>query len=66
MKTYRLPNQKVLPFLQPYIALQAVESYYQRVIGSGDYYNLYHEEKIDNLNHLAIYYLDHIEQFYYF
>ncbi|WP_162032977.1 non-ribosomal peptide synthetase [Chryseobacterium potabilaquae] len=26
-----------------------------------DYYNLYHEEKIDNLNHLAIYYLDHIE-----
>ncbi|CAA7196039.1 Dimodular nonribosomal peptide synthase [Chryseobacterium potabilaquae] len=27
-----------------------------------DSYNLYHEEKIDNLNRLAMYYLDHIEQ----
>ncbi|CAA7388346.1 Gramicidin S synthase 2 [Chryseobacterium fistulae] len=27
-----------------------------------DSYNLYHEEKIDNLNHLAMYYLDHIEK----
>lgn len=45
IKTYQLPNQQVLPFLQPYIALQVVESYYQRVIGSGDYYNLYHASK---------------------
>ncbi|CAA7196944.1 Tyrocidine synthase 3 [Chryseobacterium potabilaquae] len=27
-----------------------------------DSYNLYHEEKIDNLNHLAMYYLDHIDK----
>ncbi|CAA7197472.1 Gramicidin S synthase 2 [Chryseobacterium potabilaquae] len=27
-----------------------------------DSYNLYHEDKIDNLNSLAIYYLDHIEE----
>ncbi|CAA7197253.1 Tyrocidine synthase 3 [Chryseobacterium potabilaquae] len=27
-----------------------------------DYYNLYHEEKIDNLNHLAMYYLNHIDE----
>ncbi|CAA7197515.1 Tyrocidine synthase 3 [Chryseobacterium potabilaquae] len=27
-----------------------------------DYYNLYHEEKIDNLNRLAMYYLDHMEE----
>ncbi|CAA7392604.1 non-ribosomal peptide synthetase [Chryseobacterium fistulae] len=26
-----------------------------------DYYNLYHKDKIDNLNRLAMYYLDHIE-----
>ncbi|WP_094604499.1 hypothetical protein SPSIL_052650 [Sporomusa silvacetica DSM 10669] len=42
IRKYQLSNQRVLGFLQPHIALDVIQNYYQQVIGSGDYYNFYH------------------------